>query len=270
LDRADAEILLAACSGRSRAQLCAYPEHQLDTSTQQHFQQQVQQRVDGVPVAYLLGVQEFYGLRLSVGPEVLVPRPESEMLVEFAFAKLDADARCRVLDLGTGSGAIALAIAAHRPNWFVHATDRSDAALQRAQANAKALGLTHVSWSLGDWFAAVGGQQFDLILSNPPYLACDDPHLADLRHEPIGALVAGADALADLRSLSAAALAHLHAGGWLALEHGWQQASAVRAVLAAHGLIDIDSQRDLAGHERISFGRRPLDRPGNSKASPEF
>lgn len=267
LDRADAEILLAHCSGRSRVQLFAYPEFQLDAACCVRFEQLVRQRADAVPVAYLTGAQEFHGLRLGVGPEVLVPRPETELLVAFALDHAASAESCRVLDLGTGSGAIALAIASQRPLWTVHASDRSAPALARARSNAEALGLQQVHWHQGNWLDAVPGQHFDLILSNPPYLDSADTHLPSLRHEPRGALVAGDDALADLRTLVATAMAHLHPGGWLALEHGFDQAAAVRAELQAHGYLQIDSQRDLAGHERISFGRSPAAPAGNSKAS---
>lgn len=256
LDRADAEILLAHCCGRSRAWLFAYPEHVLDAELTQRYSACVQQRSTGVPVAYLLGQQEFYGLPLAVSPAVLVPRPETELLVEFALQQAGASESKKVLDLGTGSGAIALAIASQRPDWSVCATDRSAAALQQAKANAQALGLGQVRFAQGDWLQAVPGEQFDLILSNPPYLAADDPHLPSLRHEPLGALVAGEDALTDLRQLVNSAWAHLHAGGWLALEHGCAQASEVCDALRDRGYVDVGSQADLAGHARISFGRR--------------
>lgn len=263
LDRADAELLLAAVLERPRTFLLAWPEHLLSMDQQQRMQSWVAARASGVPVAYLLGRQAFFGLELAVSNAVLVPRPETELLVEHALGQGQPEAALRVLDLGTGSGAIALAIAHARPGWEVHAVDRSSAALDIARANARRLGV-RVQFHLGDWLAALpAGLHFHGVLSNPPYLAADDPHLPSLRHEPAGALVAGSDALADLHTLVDTVPQVLHAGGWLALEHGWNQSPAVCAALRARGYTEVGHTLDLAGHPRISHGRWA----GNSGAS---
>lgn len=259
LERADAEILLAAASGRRRTQLLAWPEQELDAAVLHRFADWQRRRLDGEPVAYLLGQQEFHGLTLTVDAHVLVPRPESELLVDFALDRQLPASGVRVADLGTGSGAIACALAHQRSGWSVSAVDRSAGALAVARQNGARLGLTNIVWLEGDWFGPLSGQRFDVLLSNPPYLAADDPHLADLRHEPRQALVGGEDALACLDHLVTAAPPHLLAGGWLALEHGWTQAAAVRALLTRRGFRDVASRQDLAGIERVSYGRWPAD-----------
>lgn len=259
LERADAEILLAAASGRRRTQLLAWPEQELDAVTLERFAQWQHRRLQGEPVAYLLGQQEFHGLTLTVNAHVLVPRPETELLVDFALQRTLPPAGVRVADLGTGSGAIACAVARRRPCWSVSAVDRSTGALAVARHNGARLGLSNIVWLEGDWYAPLAGQRFDVLLSNPPYLAADDPHLTALRHEPRLALVGGDDALACLQHLVSGAPTHLLTDGWLALEHGWTQASAVRTLLDRHGFLDVASQLDLAGIERISFGRWPGD-----------
>ncbi|HMA30585.1 MAG TPA: peptide chain release factor N(5)-glutamine methyltransferase [Casimicrobiaceae bacterium] len=257
----DAQVLLAHALGRDRAWLIAHAADPLSLEDADRFFALAGRRRDGEPVAYLTGWREFWGLRLAVDPSVLIPRPETETLVEIALARLPADRASRVLDLGTGSGAIALAIASERPRSQVVATDRSQAALALARANAKRLGIANVSFAQADWYeglppAAPGG--FDLIASNPPYVAAGDAHLreGDLRFEPIAALAAGGDGLDALRVIVAGAPARLVAGGWLAVEHGYDQSDAVERLCAAVGLEGIMHARDLAGIPRVVAGRR--------------
>jgi len=209
-------------------------------------------------VAYILGQQGFWSLDLEVSPDTLIPRPDTEVLVETALAlPLAEDAR--VLDLGTGTGAIALALAHERPRWQVTGVDRIPAAVALAQRNAARLRLGNVEFAPSHWFAALAGERFTLIVSNPPYIAGSDSHLdeGDVRFEPRSALVAGPDGLDDIRELVAAAPAHLQSGGWLWLEHGFEQAAEVRELLVRQGFSAVESRRDLGGHERISGGRWP-------------
>jgi release factor glutamine methyltransferase len=256
LDRLDAQLLLLHVLGRGpgeRAWLLAHDTDALPDGTDERFLALCRRRADGEPVAYLTGEKEFHGLALRVDARVLVPRPDTETLVEWALDLLRGSAAPRVIDLGTGSGAIALAIAAARPDARVEAVDRSADALAVARANAQRLGLP-VQFRQASWLECAG--EYDLIVSNPPYVAEADPHLPALRHEPRSALAAGPDGLDDLRAIVAAAPAHLAPGGWLLLEHGWDQAEAVRALLRAAGLGEVDSRTDLAGIARCSGGRR--------------
>ncbi|HUA89747.1 MAG TPA: peptide chain release factor N(5)-glutamine methyltransferase [Steroidobacteraceae bacterium] len=250
----DAQLLLAHVMGATRAQLLAHPERALTAQQQSRFAALLERRRAGEPLAYLTGTREFWSLPLRVNPDVLVPRPETELLVERALA-LGADARARVADLGTGSGAIALALARERPRWQVVATDLSAPALAVARGNATALGLA-VEFREGDWYAPLAGELFDLIVSNPPYVAAGDPALSALAHEPRQALTPGVDGLASLRTLAHGAAAHLRAGGWLLLEHGAAQGAAVRAELVLAGMRHVRSHPDLAGHERVTEGQR--------------
>jgi release factor glutamine methyltransferase len=257
--RADAEILLAHVLGRDRTWLVAHADADCDAVLATRFESLLARREAGEPVAYLVGRRGFWSLDLEVGPGVLLPRPETELLVEFALQHLDPGSTARVLDLGTGSGAIALAVASERPRATVEAVDASAAALEIARANARRLGLSRVAFHPGDWFAPLGGRRFDLVLSNPPYVAEHDPHLerGDLRFEPRAALASGPDGLDAIRRIAAGAAAHLAPGGRIALEHGFAQAAAVRALLSAAGLREVASIRDLAGHERITHARSP-------------
>ena len=254
LDALDAELLLLHQLGRpdDRAWLRAHDRDSLTAEQHGAFEQLCLRRRAGEPVAYLVGRKEFFGLSLAVDARVLVPRPDTETLVDWALALL-GDAPLQALDLGTGSGAIALALKHARPAWQVSAIDASPAALAVAQANAQALGLT-VNFQQGHWLDGLAGP-WDLVVSNPPYIAEGDSHLAALRHEPASALVAGPDGLADLRHIIRQAPACLAPGGWLLLEHGHDQAEAVRELLASAGFTAVCSQRDLAGIPRCSGGQ---------------
>ena len=257
----DAQVLLAHVLGRDRAWLVAHATDGLDASAAQPFFDLARRRRDGEPIAYLVGRREFWGLALDVTPDVLIPRPETETLVEVGLELLGASPAPRILDLGTGSGAIALALARERPGANVLAVDASAAALGVAQRNAARLGITNVRFAASDWFADVPADAgpFDLIVANPPYIASADPHLreGDLRHEPAAALVGGADGLAALRTIVDGASAHLRAAAHLAVEHGHDQAEAVAALLRGAGFVAIGARRDLAGIARVAFGRAP-------------
>ena len=258
LERIDAQLLLLHVLERAdagRAWLLAHDTDALPPADHARFTALCQRRAAGEPVAYLRGTKEFYGLSLHVDARVLDPRPDTETLVDWALEVLAPLTVPRVLDLGTGSGAIALALQHQRPDAQVSAVDASHAALAVAQANATRLNLG-VQFAHGDWLRGVTGR-FDTIVSNPPYIAATDPHLAALRHEPLQALASGADGLEDIRSIVAQAPAHLHPGGWLLLEHGWDQAGAVQALLRAAGWTQVQSRKDLAGIARCSGGQWP-------------
>lgn len=259
LDRLDAQLLLLHTLGRpghARAWLLAHDTDALPATVQAAFDACVQRRLAGEPVAYITGHKEFFGLDLQVDARVLVPRPDTETLVEWALSLLSLPAGSsppQILDLGTGSGAIALAIKHTRPDVQVTAVDASAEALAVARANAQCLGLD-VAFIQGSWFKGIN-QQFDLVVSNPPYIAAQDPHLNALTHEPLQALASGADGLDDIRRIIPQARTHLHPGGWLLLEHGWDQAQSVRALLIDAGFEDVQSRRDLSGIERCSGGQ---------------
>jgi len=251
LDAREARLLLACATGFSEASVLAFPERELSAEAEQRFADFAARRRRGEPVAYILGRQEFYGLPLAVNPAVLIPRPETELLVELSLQRDFSS----VLDLGTGSGAVALAIKKHRPRARVVTVEASAAALEVAKRNGVALGLD-VEWRHGRWFAPLGGERFELIVSNPPYVAAGDPHLAALRYEPVSALVSGADGLDAIRDIAATAPAHLADGGWLLLEHGMGQDGAVRRLLEQAGLEDARTWPDLAGTPRVSGAKR--------------
>lgn len=259
IDAIDAQWLLSHALGQSRAWLYAHGDAGVDAVRAERFQALVARRAAGEPVAYLTGRRGFWGLDLRVTPATLIPRPETELLVELAQARLPIDRTVRVADLGTGSGAIALALACERPHAQVVATDACDAALAVARGNADALGIGNVEFRSGDWLAALAGERFDLIASNPPYIARADPHLGqgDLRHEPIAALVSGVDGLDAIRVIVRAAPSHLVVGGWLLLEHGMVQGPAVRRLLEEAGIVDVATERDLEGRDRVTLGRQP-------------
>lgn len=257
LDRVDAFALLGHVLQRERAWLITHDDQALTPAAATHFEQLCARRLQGEPVAYLVGEREFHGLRLAVSPAVLVPRPDTETLVDWAvelLAHAETPRPAQVLDLGTGSGAIALAVRQACPHCQMTAVDLSPAALAQAQANGERLGLA-VTWRPGSWWEAVAGQRFDLVLSNPPYIAEGDPHLAALQHEPQMALTSGADGLDDLRRIIAQAPAHLNHGGHVLLEHGWDQAEAVQSLLRQAGFENISSRADLGGQWRCTGGR---------------
>lgn len=254
----DAELLLAAALGRTRSYLRTWPERIVERDAAQRFESYLQRRREGEPVAYILGQQGFWTLDLEVAPDTLIPRPETELLVETALAVLPGGP-AQVLDLGTGTGAIALALASERPVWQLTAVDRIEAAVALAERNRQRLGLNNVRVLLSHWFEQLTEQRFAMILSNPPYIREQDPHLVrgDVRFEPSSALVAGHDGLSDLRQIIEQAPQHLLPGGWLLLEHGYDQAEAVCALLAEHGFVDVENRIDLGGQPRISLGRLP-------------
>ncbi|WP_028008965.1 peptide chain release factor N(5)-glutamine methyltransferase [Solimonas flava] len=254
--RLDAELLLGHVLGGSRAQLFARLHDELDAADVARFDALLQRRRGGEPVAYLCGTQGFWSLTLEVSPDVLVPRPETELLVEWALERIPARGAFAVADLGTGSGAIALALAVERGDARIVATDVSAAALRIARRNAQRAGRPDVDWREGSWWQPLAGERFDLIVSNPPYIADQDPHLEALRHEPLQALSDGADGLQALREIVGGAALHLRPGGWLLVEHGWDQGEAVRGLFAAAGFGDIATRRDLEGRERVTGGCR--------------
>ncbi|MDE3735629.1 peptide chain release factor N(5)-glutamine methyltransferase [Pseudomonas resinovorans] len=256
--RLDAELLLAAALGKPRSFLHTWPERVVSSEVAERFASYLQRRRMGEPVAYILGQQGFWSLDLEVAPDTLIPRPDTELLVETALALLPASTS-KVLDLGTGTGAIALALACERLGWEVTGVDRISAAVALAERNRARLKLNNARFVESHWFSALGEQRFALIVSNPPYIPSQDPHLAqgDVRFEPTSALVAGADGLDDIRLIIRDAPRHLLPGGWLLLEHGYDQAPAVRDLLARQGFQHVESRRDLGDHERISLGQWP-------------
>lgn len=257
--RLDAELLLAAALERPRSYLHAWPERILDAQPAARFSAWLERRRAGEPVAYLLGRREFWSLELEVTSDTLIPRPETELLVELALERLPADAPVTLADLGTGSGAIALALAVERPLARIIATDHSSAALAVARRNAQRLNLTRIEFREGDWCAPLAGERFDLIVANPPYVAAADPcwRQGELRFEPPAALVSGQDGLDALRAIIAAAPEHLLPGGWLLLEHGYDQGQAVPTLLREQGFVQVSDHQDFAGVSRSSCGRWP-------------
>ncbi|WP_309137178.1 peptide chain release factor N(5)-glutamine methyltransferase [Pseudidiomarina homiensis] len=256
----DAEVLLAHVLSCSRTYLHTWPDKVLDEQQLKSAEGLLQQRATGLPVAHLLGEREFWSLPLQVNASTLIPRPDTECLVEQAL-QLSLPAQARVLDLGTGTGAIALALKSERPQWQVVAVDKTIDAVKLAEANAARLGLA-VEVQQSDWFRNITDQRFDLIVSNPPYIDARDPHLqqGDVRFEPHSALVAGASGFADLATIITTARSYLNGNGWLVLEHGWQQAERCRLALHEAGYGQVQSQRDYANLERITFGQWESDK----------
>jgi len=257
IDAVDAELLLAHVLGKSRSWLFAHGDDLMDAATEHEFVTLLERRIGGEPAAYLTGRRGFWRFDLQVTPATLVPRPETELLVELALARMPANQPLRVADLGTGSGAIALALAFERPHAHVVATDASAAALAVAEANAHELKLGNVEFRQGEWCEPLRDGRFALIASNPPYISDDDPHLAALRYEPRSALASGGDGLDDIRRIAAQAPSHLASCGWLLLEHGYGQGAAVRALLQDAGFIDVETVADLEHRDRVTLGRRP-------------
>jgi release factor glutamine methyltransferase len=254
--RLDAEVLLMHITGLARTALITHAQELLLPENEKRLHALLARRAHGEPVAYLTGKREFWSLDLCVTPDVLIPRPETELLVEQALAHIPDDAEWTVADLGTGSGAIALAIATERPHCHLIATDNAAAALAVARVNATRLGIAKVEFRQGEWLKPLAGMRFDVIVSNPPYVRANDPHLTqgDVRFEPESALIAGADGLDAIRRITADAVSGLRPGGWLLFEHGYDQAQAVRTLLETHGYDRIASCRDTAGHERVTAG----------------
>lgn len=254
--RRDAEILLETVTGKGRTFILAFGETVLTAAQQEQLNALVARRQRGEPVAHLTGVREFWSLPLFVSPATLIPRPDTECLVEQALVRLPASA-CRIVDLGTGTGAIALALASERPDCDVTAVDRMPDAVALATRNTQHLGINNVRVLHSDWFSALHGQQFDMIVSNPPYIDEQDPHLAqgDVRFEPLTALVAGDHGLADIVHIIEQSKHMLTPGGYLLLEHGWQQGQAVRDAFTRGGYQAVETCRDYGGNERITLGR---------------
>ncbi|KTC96309.1 peptide chain release factor N(5)-glutamine methyltransferase [Legionella feeleii] len=257
--RLDAEILLAYVLLKTRTYLYTYPDANLTQAQWQTYQRLVDQRSEGVPVAYLTGTREFWSLPLKVCEDTLIPRPETELLVELTLAQLADKPQAEILDLGTGSGAIALAFASECPDWQITACDFSQGALQTAEENAARLGLTNVCFCHSDWFEKISTQQhFDAIVSNPPYIAAHDPHLAegDVRFEPSLALVSGEDGLTAIKHIIKHSIARLKPGGLLLLEHGFDQKFAVMSMLNEYGYLQVQCWQDWQGNDRVSGGKR--------------
>lgn len=258
VERTEAELLLMHALSVERVWLYAHGDDLISADSAAMFHVLIARRAAGEPLAYITGRREFFSLDLVVTPDVLIPRAETELLVELALHKIPQDEKADIADLGTGSGAIALALAHARPHAHVYASDASAAALAVARGNAQRLGLDNVEFAQGDWCAALGDKKFDAIVSNPPYIANADAHLGqgDLRFEPRTALASGADGLDAIRNIVAAASTHLKPGGWLMLEHGFDQGPDVRDLLGKSGFVEIATSRDLERRERVTMARR--------------
>ncbi|HWU77942.1 MAG TPA: peptide chain release factor N(5)-glutamine methyltransferase [Rhodanobacter sp.] len=256
-ERSDAELLLLHALQKPRSWLFAHADDMVEMDVQAAYVALVDRRVCGEPVAYITGHRGFWSMELEVSPATLIPRPETELLVELALQRLPPDSSASVADLGTGSGAIALAIALERPRAEVVATDASAAALAVARQNAQRHAIGNVCFAQGNWLEPLAGQRFDLIVSNPPYIEAADPHLTkgDLRFEPASALASGSDGLDDIRRIVDGARRHLNPAGWLLLEHGWNQGEAARALLVDAGYVEVFTARDLEQRDRVSGGR---------------
>jgi release factor glutamine methyltransferase len=255
--RLDAELLLARSLDVARSYLFAHPEEPMDPGAVARFREVLDKRVEGMPMAYITGEKEFWSMTLMVNPATLVPRPDTETLVDQALNRISRRAAMRIVDLGTGSGAVALAIARERPLCQVVATDISTDALAVARLNARELAIPNVEFVAGHWIEPIAGRTFDLVISNPPYVASADPHLAALRHEPTSALAAGADGLDAIREIAATAMSVLKPGGDLLIEHGADQADSVAAILRDNGWTESSTVRDLSGQPRVSTARKP-------------
>ncbi len=254
----EARLLLQETLNVSHAWLLTHEDDKLPDDAATTFEDKLRRRLHGEPVAYIVGHREFYGLELIVSPDTLIPRPDTETLVEAALGRIPPHQSCKVLDLGTGTGAIALAIASQRPHAELTAVDFSEKALEIATGNAKQLNISNVLFLQSDWFSNLDGETFDVIVSNPPYIAKADPHLTqgDLRFEPQSALASGGDGLDDIRRIIASAVEHLNPEGWLLLEHGHDQAAAVADLLHQQHFSEVSHSLDLANIVRVTSGRR--------------
>lgn len=257
--RLEAEILLCHLLHKNRAYLFAHPDEVLNQNLLDSYQQLITRRKEGVPIAYLTGTREFWSLSLKVSPHTLIPRHETERLMELALELVPNNPNTHILDLGTGSGAIALSLAKERPNWNIIACDYSEDALEIAKENAQNLGITNVSFYHSDWFNTLPDRRYQAIISNPPYIAEQDPHLklGDLRYEPLNALASGQDGLADLQYIINHSYNYLMPNGLLLLEHGYDQKIALRAILNKLGYKNIQCWQDIQGHDRVSGGWHP-------------
>ena len=255
--RLDVELLLAHSISQPRTWLYTWPDHIPSAVEQNLYLELLRRRQSGEPIAYLVGKQAFWNLELNITPDVLIPRPETELLVEKTLEKLAGIKQARVVDLGTGSGAIALALANDNPDWEISGSDSSNGALDVARNNAELLNIRNVSFQAGDWLAPFPESRFHAIVSNPPYIETGDVHLdqGDVRFEPERALTSGADGLEDIRKIAAQSLGQLENRGWLLLEHGYNQGEAVRKIFTDHGFCDIETYKDLAGLERVTVGQ---------------
>lgn len=258
--RYESQLLLQHALKVNRAWLIAHESDDLAADIQHEFNTLMKRRIGGEPIAYILGNREFYGLNLAVTPATLIPRPDTEILVDIALEKIQVNQPAQVLDLGTGTGAIALAIAQQRPQVQVTGVDASKPALEIAISNSQQLHITNSHFILSDWFNNLNDTRFDVIVSNPPYIEEADAHLkqGDLRFEPISALASGADGLDDIRRIIDGCLIHLKPQGWLMFEHGYNQAEVVRELMAQTGLVAIETFKDLGGNDRVTIGKNPL------------
>jgi len=256
----ESQLLLQHVLKVNRAWLIAHENDDLAADIQHAFDSLIQRRIGGEPIAYILGQREFYGLNLAVTPATLIPRPDTEVLVDIALGKIPVNETTQVLDLGTGTGAIALAIAQQRPQAQVTGVDASGPALEVAISNSRQLHITNLHFVLSDWFNNLDNSRFDIIVSNPPYIEEADTHLqqGDLRFEPLSALASGADGLDDIRQIIDGCLIHLKPQGWLMFEHGYNQAKTVRKLMAQTGLVNIETFKDLGGNDRVTIGKNPL------------
>ncbi len=254
--RLDTELLLCSVLKKERSFLHAWPEHELDQQQLNSFQEKLKQRIEGKPIAHILGERGFWSLNLNITADTLIPRPDTERLVELALDIIPAQAQWNILDLGTGTGAIALSLAKERPNSFITATDQSIAALEIAKQNAKKNQVSNIEFVQSDWFAELKNKQFDMIVSNPPYIKEDDPHLkqGDVRFEPLSALTAGIDGLDDIRKIIKACPIHLKSDGALLIEHGYDQATEVCDLLISSNFTQVNDFKDDNDNPRVAVG----------------